>query len=211
MELRKCKECGKMFQPKGREQYCSDIHYRPCPVCGKPVIAKYLSDPARRCDDCKGKKADISKTPAAPSVKPMQLGQKSIFNIKPISIPGMPKQAESKPIANESKAQTEVPQPTKVVIPARVESAIFCDRVNGNYFKFIRQSPLCGWLPNHTYLIHISQDNSAYIITSSFDNTLGQDIQFNGRNRIAIRCTSQTSFYNYFQPMWEKPSKEAAV
>ena len=58
MEMRKCKECGKLFAPKGREQYCSDIHYRPCPVCGKPVEAKYLSDPARRCEDCKkaGKK-----------------------------------------------------------------------------------------------------------------------------------------------------------
>ena len=53
MDMRQCKECGKLFVPKGREQYCSDIHYRPCPVCGKPVEAKYLSDPARRCDDCK--------------------------------------------------------------------------------------------------------------------------------------------------------------
>lgn len=52
-EMRKCKECGKLFQPKGREQYCSDIHYRPCPICGTPVEAKYLSDPPRRCANCK--------------------------------------------------------------------------------------------------------------------------------------------------------------
>lgn len=32
-----------------RSQYCDDLHYRPCPVCGKPVEAKYLSDPARCC------------------------------------------------------------------------------------------------------------------------------------------------------------------
>lgn len=50
MEMKKCKECGKLFMPKSaRVQYCSDIHYRPCPVCGKKVEAKYLSDPPRCC------------------------------------------------------------------------------------------------------------------------------------------------------------------
>lgn len=50
MEMKKCKECGKLFTPKStRSQYCDRLHYRPCPVCGKPVEAKYLSDPARCC------------------------------------------------------------------------------------------------------------------------------------------------------------------
>lgn len=50
MEMKKCKECGKLFMPKStRSQYCDDLHYRPCPVCGKAVEAKYLSDPARCC------------------------------------------------------------------------------------------------------------------------------------------------------------------
>lgn len=73
MEMRKCKECGKLFMPKGREQYCSAIHYRPCPVCGKPVEAKYLSDPARCCSkECQAvlrsaskKHVDVSKPKAA--------------------------------------------------------------------------------------------------------------------------------------------------
>lgn len=61
MEMRRCKECGKLFMPKGREQYCSNIHYRPCPICGDPVEAKYLSDPPRRCPKCKSIKAALAQ------------------------------------------------------------------------------------------------------------------------------------------------------
>lgn len=52
-----CKECGKIFLANSdRQQYCTDIHYRACPVCGKMVEAKYLSDPARVCSkECKAK------------------------------------------------------------------------------------------------------------------------------------------------------------
>lgn len=50
MDMKKCKECGKLFVPKStRSQYCDELHYRPCPVCSKLVEAKYLSDPARCC------------------------------------------------------------------------------------------------------------------------------------------------------------------
>ena len=49
-ELKRCKECGELFMPKSaRQQYCKKIHYRPCPVCGKLVIAKHLGDPPRTC------------------------------------------------------------------------------------------------------------------------------------------------------------------
>lgn len=54
MEMKKCKECGKLFTPKNsRSQYCDDKHYRPCPVCGKSIEIKYLSDPTPRCADCR--------------------------------------------------------------------------------------------------------------------------------------------------------------
>lgn len=50
MEQKRCKECGEWFTPKSmRQQYCTKLHYRPCPICGKPVEAKYLSDPPRCC------------------------------------------------------------------------------------------------------------------------------------------------------------------
>ena len=50
MEQKRCKECGEWFTPRSmRQQYCTKLHYRPCPVCGKLVEAKYLSDPPRCC------------------------------------------------------------------------------------------------------------------------------------------------------------------
>ena len=50
LEMKKCKECGSLFMPTSNKQkYCSAKHYRPCPVCGKMIFAKYLSDPARCC------------------------------------------------------------------------------------------------------------------------------------------------------------------
>lgn len=52
LKLRKCKECGKMFKPSSARQfYCKDIHYRPCPVCGKLVEVKRgtFNDPPRCC------------------------------------------------------------------------------------------------------------------------------------------------------------------
>lgn len=65
MEMRRCKECGKMFLPTSkRQQYCNEIHFRPCPVCGKLVEAKYLSDPARCCsNECKKQLAARNRKP----------------------------------------------------------------------------------------------------------------------------------------------------
>ena len=54
LQMKKCKECGKLFTPKNpRAQYCEDKHFRPCPICQKPVEIKYLSDPTPRCAECR--------------------------------------------------------------------------------------------------------------------------------------------------------------
>lgn len=67
MEMKKCKECGKLFTPSNpRQQYCTERHFRPCPVCGKLVEIKYLSDPTPRCVDCR----KMRKSSSAPSVVP---------------------------------------------------------------------------------------------------------------------------------------------
>ena len=59
-KIKKCKECGKEFRPKSaRQMYCSDQHYRACPVCGKPVPVKVTAmiDPPRCCStECKLKR-----------------------------------------------------------------------------------------------------------------------------------------------------------
>lgn len=42
---RTCLECGKSFIPTNNNQkYCDNDHYRPCPVCGKPVKVKNIND-----------------------------------------------------------------------------------------------------------------------------------------------------------------------
>lgn len=58
----KCKICGKMFDRIGNGVYCSGPHYRPCPVCGKPVEYQRPSDPYSCCSkECSDKLADQSK------------------------------------------------------------------------------------------------------------------------------------------------------
>lgn len=44
-EVRYCLECGNPFTPTNNNQkYCTNDHYRPCPVCGKPVKVIHAGD-----------------------------------------------------------------------------------------------------------------------------------------------------------------------
>ena len=80
MSINICKECGKEFEAKSpRILYCSAVHYRPCPVCGEPVVAKYLSDPPRRCEKCKGK--SLPGVEKKPTKKP-EPGSPRVGNIR---------------------------------------------------------------------------------------------------------------------------------
>lgn len=50
--IKKCKHCGKNFETNNPQKiYCDDIHYRPCPVCGKLVsmIDNDFNRPPRCC------------------------------------------------------------------------------------------------------------------------------------------------------------------
>lgn len=47
---KKCAICGKEFVPKSPAQrICSDNHYSPCPVCGKPVLWNTTSKKVKPC------------------------------------------------------------------------------------------------------------------------------------------------------------------
>ncbi|MCM1222648.1 MAG: hypothetical protein NC548_50125, partial [Lachnospiraceae bacterium] len=52
-----CEICGKIFYSEGNTaRYCPEPHYRPCPICGKPVQFYSLSEPLRCCStECKEK------------------------------------------------------------------------------------------------------------------------------------------------------------
>lgn len=59
-----CKECGQEFVPDSpRQIYCKREHYRPCPICGKPVKAVYLNEAPRCCSSiCRTIKAKEAGT-----------------------------------------------------------------------------------------------------------------------------------------------------
>lgn len=49
MSIYKCEICGKLFDRVGNGVYCPGPHYRPCPVCGKPVRFHRPSEPYKCC------------------------------------------------------------------------------------------------------------------------------------------------------------------
>lgn len=56
MSKYKCKICGNEFDRVGNGVYCPGPHYRPCPVCGKPVEYHRPSDPVTCCSaECSNK------------------------------------------------------------------------------------------------------------------------------------------------------------
>lgn len=46
--IKRCKECGKEFEASGTAEYCNDVHYRSCEVCGKSFIWDHHA-PKRCC------------------------------------------------------------------------------------------------------------------------------------------------------------------
>lgn len=191
MEMRKCKECGKLFQPKGREQYCSDIHYRPCPICGTPVIAKYLSDPARRCDKCKGSKGSANQVPKVQPMKP------SSFTVSPMRIPGVRADIAQKVTEEVSTATQPV---VNSIRPTVIDSSLFLSNVDGRTYEFVGKKPLLGFLPGHKYTLKVERDTAAYTATTSFDETEEREVVSpKGLNKIGLRFAGQLDFYHYFR------------
>lgn len=56
-EIRTCLLCGKEFHPiSNTTLYCNGPHYKPCPICGKPVLIKYPYQPTPGCStECTNK------------------------------------------------------------------------------------------------------------------------------------------------------------
>mgnify|MGYP004653000285 CR=1 FL=1 len=175
MEMKKCKECGKLFLPKSkRQQYCDAIHYRPCPVCGKPVIAKYLSDPARRCDDCK-------------HIKSSNSGFTKIKSHVAIVVPDdlVAADAEEPVVASVSADSSQPTSATAIVIddfalnrPVKV--------------KYIGPAT-CGWIPNDLYMVIFEKVAYGYSATSI------EDISKEELVDLHIKLTSLNSVNQYYE------------
>ena len=190
-EMRKCKECGKLFLPKGREQYCSEDHYRPCPVCGEPVIVKYFNDPPRRCDNCKWRK--IKPLPKSIAAK-----SKSPYNF-------IPKDGRS---AGEGlKDEVELIEEMEKISPGAVpgwmdmidiqehpvvDPAIFCETMTGSVKVYIGKPHKNSFIPGHEYLMKVERNEYWYVVTSV------EDLTSNDTCDCMLPISSQTSFYQQF-------------
>lgn len=149
-EMRKCKECGKLFQPKGREQYCSDIHYRPCPICGAPVEAKYLSDPPRRCANCKATNKIVSHSRMLFEIKDDNVEAETTSDVAEVS----------EDIMNGEQLNIDDIPPGKDI-----------RRFIGKDYKRGK-----GFLPNHLYELTLDRDEYSYWITATYDWTSNKEV-----------------------------------
>lgn len=180
MEMKKCKECGKLFVPKSaRSQYCDGDHYRPCPICGKPVFAKYLSDPARRCKDCKNVKtsetSSIGESKAAKDNTTLNntagSNDNKTFNLTVDMI--------------DRAKNLEIPENA---IPFTREEAL-----DGPLVVLYQGRTLCGFKWGHTYVIRTRKCNYGYEIEGVQDITEGSIL-----DRAYINMASMISFNQNF-------------
>lgn len=174
-EMRACKECGKMFMPKGREKYCSDVHYRPCPVCGTPVVAKYLSDPPCKCKDCRGKKVmqpaskvkSVFKMPeltAMPKMPELNDLAKSQPGMQPVNKDVEPAE---KPALRKIDSNCKLIDVSKIVEPEE-----FCEAYDDKVMRYIGPE-VNGFKNNHDYKIALNRKDNYYMLTSCHDLTDG--------------------------------------
>lgn len=199
-EMRKCKECGKLFMPKGRERYCSAVHYRPCPICGQPAEVLYFSDPPRRCDNCRGKK----------NVQPLTTLQKAIL-ASPTSEPKMPASTPTTDTVEEDASElftVKRYEPTKEVqaIIDKSYPAVDMDKdemLNEEHvWTYVGIPVKNGFIPGHTYKVRVSdEDRSAYILRSNEDITTGESVN------IYDRVSSTIMLNRYF--VKDQPTNKA--
>lgn len=178
LEMKKCKECGKMFVPKSsRQQYCDDIHYRPCPVCGDLVEAKYLSDPARRCDKCKNIRSKASTA----------------------------KKLEYKPIVKKEKAPVKVTAAdlvTSEVLDKALEGVIPENDLTFEKEEILENpvvavyagKPSCGFKKGCTYIIKTSLTEYSYLVEAIQNLSEGEVCE-----NVAINVSSIISFNQQFK------------
>lgn len=189
LEMKKCKECGKLFVPKTKlSQYCNDLHYRPCPVCGKPVEAKYLSDPPRCCSrECSKQKQAKDKE----KVKSIAALGNSMKYETPLKVTmQMPKSRDAKgnvrtlfALPKEEHVVPDdvipMPRPESVIIklPQQAEDNEYAKNLRSSYpVRTYVGTPILGFIPGHEYALDIDKDdrNILYIVTALYDFTIGE-------------------------------------
>ena len=211
LEMKKCKECGKLFTPKSKlSQYCDDLHYRPCPVCGKLVEAKYLSDPARCCSkECSQKKKEADKQKAKQTASMSVNDSMKKQNANPLHVHAqVPKDREGKggvrtlfalPQEQHLVADDIIPMPrpeTAVIkLPQKSADTEHAKSLRSNYpVRTYVGTPILGFIPGHEYALDIDKDdrNILYIVTAIYNFTEGED------SNLVMNLSSQISINQNF-------------
>lgn len=166
LEMKKCKECGKLFQPiSNKQKYCSEDHYRPCPVCGKLIFAKYLSDPARCCSGtCKSKLGKLNKDIADVKEAMEQKADIEVMKIDTLDIvepaPEVVAYAEADAKAVEEAYEARVPE--------------IVDPVDGTTRKRFATFSNDGWVEGHEYAVVVTQVGKEHIVKATYDYTANE-------------------------------------
>lgn len=164
-----CKECGEPFEaPSARIKYCSKVHYRPCPICGKPVEAKYLSDPPRKCEECRGSRKHDTVVSEITTTEKKNDAPRPAAKVGLFKIPTLEQLIQVKP---EPKPK---PEPEPSLIPQAKETVARPANLPEDARLYTRRST-CGFIHNHYYKIEVDRDPvyHNYWVTCLEDYTSG--------------------------------------
>lgn len=182
LEMRPCKECGKLFTPKSaRSVYCDDLHYRPCPVCGKLVEAKYLSDPARCCSkECSVKHRQTKAPSSTSNNSTAPRGPvRNLFSLETEMGQGIAEFTSAPARTNVEKCKQLEPD-TEYAATLRKQTHV----------RTYVGVPIFGFEPGHEYALEIEKDNRCilYEVSAIYDFTLGKtvDLQINMSSKISV-------------------------
>lgn len=190
LEMKTCKECGKLFMPTSNKQkYCSEDHYRPCPVCGKLVFAKYLSDPARCCSGvCKSKLGKLNKT-SAYVADVMQ--QKADLGIEVPKIDSF----EVVDLTPEVVAYAEADAKATEEAYEGLNKSEVIDPTDGTVKKKYTGETFNGWVEGNEYAVAVEQVGKEHVVRATYDYTTAQvvDLRYSFTNKKKITTIFKAS------------------
>ena len=166
-----------MPKASNKEKYCSRDHYRPCPVCGKPVFAKYLSDPARCCSGVcrfvygmKNKGIEVAAPTYVPEVE-VETAAQSTEDAKHIE-EVMEQKAELGIEVEKITEPVEVVEITEVPVEG---SAV--DESKYEKKEDVGENTSMGFIKGHIYLVETVQEGrGSYQVIAHRDETTHDNI-----------------------------------
>lgn len=169
-----CPLCQKKFIPKGRQKYCDGPHFKPCPVCGKPVPAPYPSDPAKCCSsECRKKLKDkINSTSENPT---------------------SPQLITSTPSVEHEPERQEYPLMAGVELNR--EPMPILEKGGKAFFtkECVFDSKMPRLIKGHIYDIEVIKGPYTYEVKLTYDHTYREDMEF------IFNVGSAISFNHYFK------------